>query len=108
MGLTVLSSWTLLLTLVFLATDDPVHPVYDGAEDAWLWPQAVDDLRLLEVDVPEDLCLDLRPLIGQAPLILPDLAPLQDVLLCAVLALAPRLSAGLDPGWLRILKIVLN
>ena len=38
--------------------------VYHSAEDAWLRPQAVYNLWLLQVDVPQNLGLNPCPLIG--------------------------------------------
>ena len=96
--------------------------VYHSAEDAWLRPQTVNDLRLLKVDVPQNLSLYTCPLIGLGghyswPLIgrkpplnngllWPGLlVPHQEVFLATILTLTPWLPAGLGMGLLGLLKL---
>ena len=97
--------------------------VYHSAEDAWLRTQTVNNLWLLEVNVPQNLGLHTRPLIslaaghnswpligGQPPLndslLWPRLlVPHQEVFISAILTLTPRLPAGLGARLLRLLKL---
>ena len=96
--------------------------VYHSAEDAWLRPQAVNNLWLLKVDVPQNLSLNTRPLIGLGghnswplirrkpplnnSLLWPGLVvPHQEVFLPAILTLTPWLPAGLGMGLLGLLKL---